>query len=301
MPSKDTARRSTSAAATLGPVLRRQVADLRARENDVRERRPDAVHDFRVACRRLRATLAGLEPLLDAPTCRRLADDLRRTARAVAPARDAQAVRSQVDAMSSSGGDAVARLRSRLLLLLDEDETTGWQHALTHLDHAAYDDLTRRLERFADLPPWQPDAHLPADDVLLPLLHDEWSRFRRRARTVVDARDSPTADERLHAVRKASKRARYLAEATTEVFGRRAKRLAKAAEAVQETLGEHQDRVLIRMFLTDAQAQLTLDDEERRAIVVIHDAGVTAADTDWKAVRGALKDVDRKSLRAWMR
>lgn len=44
MPSKDTKRRSVTAAATLAPVLRRQVADVRARENDVRERQPDAVH-----------------------------------------------------------------------------------------------------------------------------------------------------------------------------------------------------------------------------------------------------------------
>ena len=302
MTSQDNARRSPTAAAALAPVLRRQVADLRFRENDVRTHRPQGVHDFRVACRRLRAGLSGLEPLLDGRTCRVLADDLRRTARAVGPAWDAHVIRKQLDGtfLDIEHGGA-SRLHAQLVLLLERSESEGWQRAVEHLDHPAYDDLTRRLDRFADLPPWLTVADRPAEEVLRPLLGNEWSRFRRRAKAALEDSDDATVDERLHEARKASKRARYVAESTIGVLGRRAKRLAKAAEAVQEALGEHQDRIVTRAFLADVQPRLTLGGEDGQTMVLVREAQDTALATGWSDVRRVLKDADRKSLRAWMR
>lgn len=92
-----------------------------------------------------------------------------------------------------------------------------------------------------------------------------------------------------------------MAESTVGVFGRKAKRLSKAAEAVQEALGHHQDQVLFRRFLSHAEAHLTFDAQERRTIALMSEAWGPAVDADWKDVRQALEDVDRKSLRSWMR
>jgi CHAD domain-containing protein len=58
-------------------------------------------------------------------------------------------------------------------------------------------------------------------------------------------------DHPLHDVRKAAKRARYAAESVTPVVGKPAKRLAKALERIQETLGDHQDSVVERVWLRD--------------------------------------------------
>lgn len=301
MASHDTPRRPTTAAEALAPLLRRQVADLRSRENDVRAHRPEAVHHFRVASRRLRSGLSGFEPLLDGRTCRTLVDDLRRTAGAIGPAQDAHAVRTHVDETFRGAEDGVAtRLHGRLSLLLEHTESEGWQRAVEHLDHPEYDELTRSLERFADLPPWQPAAHLPADEVLGPLLRSEWSRFRRRARAALDAPGSQT-DECLHEARKASKRARYVAESLTEVLGRKAKRLARAAEAVQDALGEHQDRVLTQAFLEDAQLRLALEGEDALTMAHVRDAQAEALAAGSDDVRRLLRDADRKLPRAWLR
>ncbi len=58
-------------------------------------------------------------------------------------------------------------------------------------------------------------------------------------------------DELLHEARKAAKQTRYAAEAVVVVFGKDAKRFAKAVTELQEVLGEHQDSVVTRQRLTD--------------------------------------------------
>jgi CHAD domain-containing protein len=54
-------------------------------------------------------------------------------------------------------------------------------------------------------------------------------------------------------VRKAAKRLRYAAEAVSQggsaVFGKRTRRLAAAAEAVHDLLGEHRDSMLMQQHL----------------------------------------------------
>lgn len=302
MTSQDTTRRPVTAAAALTPGLRRQVAGLRSAENDVRARAPEAVHHFRVATRRLRSGLSGFEPLLDARTCRTLVDDLRVTAGAVAPAQDAEVVRRRVESDAAGEEDPVAaRLHIRLVEYLADREEQGWQQAVKHLDDPAYDDLTRSLERLVDLPPWEPAAHLPADDVLVPLLRSEWSRFRRRARAALEHLEGPTSIDRLHEARKASKRARHVAESLTDVLGRPAKRLARAAEAVQEALGGDQDRRLVQAFLRDAQRDLALTGREALALAGIRETSAAITTSRRAELEVVLRAADKKSLRTWMR
>ncbi len=302
MARQDTTRRPVTAAEALTPGLRRQVAALRSAENEVRAGTPEAVHHFRVATRRLRSNLSGFEPLLDARTCRILVDDLQRTARAVGPAQDAVVVRRQVDALlGTHAGEAAARVHDQLGRLLEPSSHESRQRAIDHLDDPAYDELTRGLERLADLPPWLPAAHRPADEVLVPLLRSEWSRFRRRSRAALDPSGEATTDDLLHEARKASKRARYVAESLTEVLGRRAGRLAKTAKGVQRALGDHQDRVLVHEFLVDAPLSLDLAGEEARVLAGVRDAQAVALEAAREDLRRVLRDVDRTSLRAWMR
>ena len=101
--------------------------------------------------------------------------------------------------------------------------------------------------------------------------------------------------------RKASKRARYVAESLTEVLGRRAGRLAKTAKGVQRALGDHQDRVLVHEFLVDAPPSLDLAGEEARVLAGVRDAQAVALEAAREDLRRVLRDVDRTSLRAWMR
>ena len=225
----DDLRRRPTAAQVLTPLWRRQVAELRSWEVQVRDERPDAVHHLRVATRRLRSALSGLEPLLEARPTLALNSELRQVAAVLGGGRDVQAVRVQIGALlGGEDPDPVARrLYTSLAGLIDEADVESWKYTLEQLNRPSYDAFTRSLEHFADMPPWLPAADQAAEEVLRPLLADEWSRFRRSVdRTMQSA--PADLEHQLHQTRKASKRARYVAESMVVVFGRKAKRLAKA-------------------------------------------------------------------------
>ena len=109
-----TANPGSSAVEVLGPVLRRQVEELRSWESGVRLDRSQAVHRYRVAARRLRSNLAGFRALLDADTCGELGSDLRSAGVAAGGARDAETVRRHVEALMRDESDpSVGATRER--------------------------------------------------------------------------------------------------------------------------------------------------------------------------------------------
>lgn len=82
-------------------------------------------------------------------------------------------------------------------------------------------------------------------DVIL-LADKAAKKARRRLREA----STSTDDEALHRARKAFKRARYAAELTTALVGRKkAKRAVGRYKHVQEVLGEHQDSLVAASFL----------------------------------------------------
>lgn len=299
----DTVRSRWSAADVLTPVWRGQVADLRAFEVDVRLDRPDGVHRFRVAARRLRSNLAGLRPLLDATVVDGLQRGLREAAGSVGAARDADVVRRRVDLLllDEPDGPDVARSRDRLTSMLAGSSEDSRHRALEYFDGPDYDGLTRRLDRFSDLPPWSPSSQEPAEEALTPLLRKQWSRFRRRGREALATEPGDGSDEDLHEARKAAKRARYLAEALTPVFGRRTKQLAKAAERVQVVLGEYQDSVITRSLLDRAAVAATSEGEDTAALLRMVAREERTAVEVRSAFERRFAEADRASLRRWMR
>jgi len=102
-------------------------------------------------------------------------------------------------------------------------------------------------------------------------------------------------------VRKAAKRLRYAAEVVVPVFGRKAGRLATAAEGLQEVLGDLNDSVVTRAMLlrltagSEGQADNALlygrlhAEEEQRA-----DRAAAQFDAAWREVK-------RSGRRRWLR
>lgn len=300
MAQPDSSRHDLTAAELLTPVWRSQVDELRRWEAALREQHPDAVHQFRVVTRRLRSGLAGFAPLVDDRSSRTITRELGRTAAVVGRVRDVQAIRARLDpVLKDHAGAGMARLRGRLLERLDQMGTESWQRSLEHLDHADYDDLTRRLERFADLPPWLPTADRRADDVLRPILRSEWTRFRASVHQALEEQGSK-GEGSLHQTRKDSKRARYVAESLVDLFGRNAKRLGKASKQVQTVLGRQQDSKLVRDFLVEARLRLPLDRDEADAVDAIQRAELSHLALLRGDIELSLRRADRKSLRAWM-
>jgi len=294
----------------LAAMFRAQVTDLRAWEAKLRLDLPDSVHGFRVATRRLRSTLSGLRPLFDEGVTDELRTELKTVAAAVSGARDAEIVHGRVKALladESAGLDPDLYLerdledaRERISQLLRDAYEQSWEAAVDHLDSAEYDAFVRRLERFADLPPWGADARLSADEKLTPLLRQEWARFLRTGRKALSHKSGRAQDQRLHEARKSAKRARYVCEALVPVFGKKARRQAEAAERVQGVLGEYQDSVLTQRVLRETGEQAVLAGEAGFVLGRMHarEAATSAGLRD-DFIR-LFDAAERKALRRWL-
>lgn len=86
------------------------------------------------------------------------------------------------------------------------------------------------------------------------LVSKQRKRLKKEVRALDVDSDSPDAEAALHEVRKSAKRLRYAAEAAAPIFGKRATTLARAAEEIQESLGDHHDSVVTRELLRELAA-----------------------------------------------
>ncbi len=97
-------------------------------------------------------------------------------------------------------------------------------------------------------PPLTPLAKRPAGKVLAKPVRQAARRPQRALDAVPGAEDRDTA---IHEARKATKRARYAAEAAVPALGRTASRQATQAKELQQLLGDHHDSVVARIVLLD--------------------------------------------------
>lgn len=214
--------------------LVRQDSSLRLRATE------EAVHDARVATRRLRSDLRTFRPLLDDAYACDLCERLRWLQDGFASARDADVLlariardtdllsrgdRDRAGAILDGLRDARARAYDAMLAMLREPRYAALLHELV--------ELVRR--------PWCSElAGEPARAVIPRIVDDAWRALHERVRR----RSRPPSNGELHRIRIAAKRARYAAEAARPVLGRRAKRLACGLEALQTTLGAQHDAVV---------------------------------------------------------
>src|SRR5205814_1521028 len=143
------------------------------------------------------------------------------------------------------------------------------------LDGERYLALVAALEAFIAEPPFSEPAAVPAADEVPVLVRKAGKRMRRAVKALQAMDEVEPAgivgtsaaaaraarDHQLHRIRITAKRLRYIAEAVTPVAGSDAKALAKVAEQIQETLGNHQDAVVQRQWLRDLGARAFLNGE----------------------------------------
>jgi inorganic triphosphatase YgiF len=251
----DTSDTST-AAAVLTTYLRTQCDALTAGHFAISDRpfeanatsQPhEAVHQTRVATRRLRAVLRIFGPLFDAEAATRLADELVWFAAELGEVRDREVLRNRlaraVDDLPAYliVGPVAERIDEMLLAELR-------QHAdalLATLHDRRYQVLVQDLARWREQPPFTPEAGGPPS-----VLADYVAAAERKlAKRMKRAADAHNPDELLHQARKAGKRARYAAEAAAPALGKKGSKVAKRASRLQTLLGEHQDAVVATELL----------------------------------------------------
>ncbi|MGC5018461.1 CHAD domain-containing protein [Micromonospora sp. DT47] len=263
----------------------------------------DAVHDMRVAVRRLRATLRTFRGLWDRRDSEGVRTELRWLGTQLGPVRDAQVMAARLtDAVHAEPaelvlGPIVARITERFAA----DIATALDELGRALDSDRYTDLLARLDRLIEGP-----TTSTADA--------RWvTRRVRRAVTRADdrldlalagrcpTRPGEEEDVALHEARKAYKTARYAVEVRQPAVGKPADALVDRLKDLQELLGAHQDSVITRDVLRRQALRAYADGENTFTYGLLHARQATAADRDVRDVAAARDRARRGTVRRWLK
>ena len=239
-------------------------------EQDVRVRRdlPDAVHQMRVAARRLRSGLKVFAPLVDREWADALRDELAWSASQLGSARDTEVLLDRLDRHADNLGEREALLiRSVVDPQLRHRLSEAREHALAAMRSERHARLLDALVAAAAHPRLTELALEPSAEVLPPLVRKAWKRL---ARDVKPLELEGPADT-WHEARIAAKRARYAADAVAPVFGQPAKDLGSALSLVTDVLGEHQDACVAQDVIREIAATPDVDGETGFALGLLHE------------------------------
>ncbi|MBP2334098.1 CHAD domain-containing protein [Saccharothrix coeruleofusca] len=250
--------------------LREQADALKRQDPRVRRQEDDAVHQMRVATRRMRSALQAFGSIVDRDRTRELTDELKWLAGVLGQARDLEVLRGRFEGVVAGlepelvPGPVAARLTRHFAPL----ETEAQRALVAALDSSRYFALLDAVDALLADPPLTPLADRKAVKVLPSLVERTYRRLAKRAAEAT--RHIGDDDTALHETRKAAKRLRYAVEAVEPLFGKRATRYRKRLKALQELLGEHQDSVVARPVLRELGAQAQRDNENAFAFGLLH-------------------------------
>jgi len=209
---------------------------------------PEALHQMRVATRRLRAALRLFAEVLP-PEAATLNTELRWLAGVLGQVRDLDVQIDRLHAQEREPGTLqplIAHLeqrrfvlRGRLLAALEAERYTALRaglDALAAVDHA-------------QLPP---AAFTPVRKAAPALLGRQYRRLRRAARGL--AATSPP--EAYHATRIRAKRLRYALDPLASLYGAPAAEALSSLRRAQDILGEYQDAIVADQWLRDLSVTL---------------------------------------------
>ncbi|WP_020659038.1 CYTH and CHAD domain-containing protein [Amycolatopsis benzoatilytica] len=222
-------------------ALRRTVARLIDHDVRVRRLEPDAVHQMRVCCRRLRSDLRIFAPLVDPEFAAPVIEHVRWLGGVLGEPRDAEVLHARLH--HTAGADPLAPLDERAIAVLDGDlaerERCALQALAEAMDARRYAEVLDALVEAALHPRLTAQARRPASRTLPRRVAKAWRNLETAAKL-----KPLDPDESWHAARIQAKRARYAAEAVAPAIGRDAARLADAIAEIQDVLGDHHDAVI---------------------------------------------------------
>ncbi|MFI6097666.1 CHAD domain-containing protein [Lentzea sp. NPDC051213] len=240
-------KKSTAGEVVLA-YLYEQRAALQNQDPRVRRNEDDAVHQLRVATRRMRSALQAFGKIVDRERTRELTDELKWLAGVLGNSRDLEVLRMRFeDGLHSLPpevvlGDVDARLTRHFAPL----EAKAHKESVAALDDKRYFALLNAIDALLADTPFTALASGKAKEVLPKLVEKARHRLDVRVETALKTKDN---DEPLHEARKAAKRLRYSAEVAEPALGKHATALRKRAKDVQTLLGDHQDSVVARPVL----------------------------------------------------
>jgi CHAD domain-containing protein len=231
----------------------------------------EALHDMRVATRRMRAAFRAFGDYFDPQAMTPYLKGLQRTGRTLGAVRDLDVFRAKMQAYLDTVPDVQRGSLDDLLAVLETQREAARQRMIAYLDGSKY---TRFKERFGEFVETEGMGSLPitpdAGDVhpyrvrhVAPMAIYERLAAVRAYDEWVSVPHPPVT--RLHALRIACKRLRYTLEFFQEVLGPETKTLVKEVVALQDHLGNLQDAVVASGLLRDFLVWGTWGHAQRRA------------------------------------
>ena len=254
----------------------------------------EAVHQARVATRRLRSDLRTFRELVDREWADSIRDELKWLGERLGAVRDADVLLERLGYEADLLPDEDRETARKLLGRLEDDRSDARAELLDAMRGRRYLVLLDRLVDAAREPVLVGASAEPAATVLPEVVRHPWERLSE----AVDELGDDPPDDALHDVRKRAKRVRYAAEAAATAIGKPARRFAKAVTGVQDVLGEHQDAVVAEAWLRRALAQAS--PAETFVLGQLAAMERRRGEEARRAWPDAWREAGRKRLRAWL-
>jgi CHAD domain-containing protein len=293
---------SSSAGDVVLAYLRFQSGVMHSLEPLVRADEPDAVHQMRVATRRLRATLRTFGMVIPRPRSEKVAADLKWLGGLLGAARDGEVLPAHLQASLRPTppelliGPVLARVQGHFAPARAAART----ELLEALDSPRYASLLGDLDQLSHEPPLGPQAGAPARDVLPAAVRRAYRQAHKRMRRARHTPEGQPKDVALHQARKSARRARYAAEAARPAIGKQARRFSRQMKKVQSVLGEHQDSVVARQAARDLGIGAHLAGENAFTYGLLHEREAHQASHLQAQSRHIWKHASRPRYRHWM-
>lgn len=221
-------------------VLRKQFAALRANEPGTRLGEDiEALHDMRVASRRLRAAMAAFRPFLT-PRMERFREQLGWVAAALGEVRDLDVQLERMNEWRAGFPPERAAALLAVEAVLHTRRTAARRRMLAVLDSRRYE---RLCESFAAaLRAGAPRSFVPGRVPILAVAPDMLERRYRRVRKQGDQITKSSVPDAYHQLRIDAKKLRYALEFVGNgIYGKPALEFSSRVTTMQDVLGLHQD------------------------------------------------------------
>ena len=237
----------STAGDVVAAYLTEQIGELLRQDVILRAARHGAVHQMRIAARRLRSAVATYRKLFDDDQARQVEDRLRWLGRELSALRDLQVIETLLEqALDDDESPMASRAARRVTRrLMTARRRAAESEVNAFLDSDDYLAVLDGVAGFVAEPILGERARQPAGKELRRQVRKAHRRVVRRWAAAGSA-DPEERNEALHAARKASKRLRYACEVAEPALGKRARRLRRRAKTMASVLGERQDAIVVQ-------------------------------------------------------
>ena len=210
---------------------------------------PEALHDMRVATRRLRAAVRIFAGGIPARLQNGMRQELQWLGQLLGPVRDLDVQMAKLDSFTAAAPAGFRPALGCLREYMEGERLRRRAGMLAGLDTARYFRLLLRLERFADARAGGRSRDAASQELIVVAGQRAIKKAFRRLIKRGDEIHATPHPEDLHALRIRAKRLRYLLEFLQELTGKPGRRLVKRLTELQDLLGSYHDAVVLADFV----------------------------------------------------